>query len=264
MECLPFTREMYHSKPLLMRLPFVVLLLSLFTTSQLSAQTTLFSENFNGCALPAGWQVSSIGNQNPVWLVGYSTNNDALGQSIDSTCCLIIDDDATGDNTPAYVISFISPAFDASQHSTVELTMDVHYRDWNESAEYFDVLVTDGVTETIIAHYDQQRRNGALLSDHFTLKYDLSLITQSPQTRVILRYDDAGGYAWWAAVDNIVVRGFGNGTNVVAETFNDCQKPVDWETEVVAGDADWSFGLVDTASKGYSSGNSMDGTCFAF
>jgi len=246
-----------------MRLPFVVLLLSLFTTSQLSAQTILFSEDFNGCALPAGWQVSSVGNQNPVWLVGYSTNDDALGQSIDSTCCLIIDDDATGDNTPAYVISFTSPAFNASQHSTVELTMDVHYRDWNEAEEYFDVLVTDGVTEKIIAHYDQQRRNGQLLSDHFTLKYDLSLITQSPQTRIILRYNDAGGYAWWAAVDNIMVRGFGIGTNVVAETFNDCQKPTDWETEVVAGDADWSFGLVDTASKGYSSGNSMDGTCFA-
>lgn len=246
-----------------MRLRIVVLLLLLCNTGWLVAQATLLSEDFNSCALPAGWQVSSIGNQNPIWLVGFSTNDDALGQSIDSTCCLIIDDDATGNNTPAYVIDFISPAFDASQHSTVELTMDVHYRDWNESEEYFDVLVTDGVTETRIAHFDQQRRNGDMLSDHFTLKYDLSLVTQSPQTRIILRYDDGGGFAWWAAVDNILVRGYGNGTNVVAENFNGCQKPLNWETEIVAGDADWQFGLVDTASKGYSSGNSMDGTCFA-
>ncbi|MCC6278965.1 MAG: hypothetical protein IT262_00090 [Saprospiraceae bacterium] len=247
-----------------MRFRIVVFLLFFCCISRLTSQVTLLSEDFNGCALPAGWQVSSIGNQNSVWLVGYSTNNDALGQSIDSTCCLIIDDDATGDNTPSYVIDFKSPAFDASQHSTVELTMDVHYRDWNESEEYFDVLVTDGVTETRLAHFDKNRRNGALLSDHFTLKYDLSLITHSPQAQIILRYDDAGGFAWWAAVDNILVRGFGNGTNVVAETFNACQKPVDWETEIVAGDADWSFGLIDTASKAYSSGTSMDGSCFAF
>ena len=130
-----------------MRLRFIVLLLSLLFSGYAKAQVTLFSEDFNSCALPAGWQVVSVGNQNPVWLVGYSTNNDALGQSIDSTCCLIIDDDATGDNTAPYVISFISPAFDASQHSTVELTMDVHYRDWNQANEYFDVLITDGVTE---------------------------------------------------------------------------------------------------------------------
>ncbi len=242
----------------------VVLLLLLGETMGLSAQVTLFSENFNQCSLPAGWEVSSIGNQNPAWLVGFSTNNDALGQSIDGTCCLIIDDDQTGDNTAAYVISFTSPPFDASQHSTVELTMDVHYRDWGEAQEYFDVLVTDGVTETKIAHYDQQRRNGELLSDHFTLKYDLSLVTRSPQTRIILRYDDAGGFAWWAAVDNILVRGYGEGTNVVAESFNGCQKPEGWETVIVAGNDDWKFGLIDTISKAYSNGNSMDGTCFAF
>lgn len=246
-----------------MRLRIVAFFLLVLAAHTLRAQTVLFSEDFNDCALPSGWQVSSVGNQNPVWLVGYSTNNDALGQSIDSTCCLIIDDDATGDNTAPYVISFTSPAFDASQFSTIELTMDVHYRDWAPSQEYFEVLVTDGVTEHRIARYDEHRRNGALLSDHFTLKYDLSLITHSPQTRIILRYDDAAGFAWWAAVDNILIRGYGNGTNVVAETFNDCQKPAGWETEIVAGDADWQFGLVDTASKGYSNGNSMDGTCFA-
>lgn len=246
-----------------MRLRIIVLLLSILVVNCLPAQVTLFSEDFNSCSLPAGWQVSSVGNQNPVWLVGYSTNNDALGQSIDSTCCLIIDDDATGDNTLPYVISFTSPAFDASQHSTVELNMDVHYRDYGPSQEYFDVLITDGVTEQLIAHYDANRHNGALLSDHFTIKYDLSLLTNSAQTRIILRYDDAAGFAWWAAVDNILVRGYGNGTNVVAESFNSCQKPVDWETEIVAGDDDWQFGLVDTASKGYSNGNSMDGTCFA-
>lgn len=246
-----------------MRLRIVVLLLSILVTGRLIAQVTLFSEDFNSCALPTGWQVSSVGNQDPFWLVGYSTNDDAEGQSIDSTCCLIIDDDAAGGNSLPYVISFISPAFDASQHSTVELSMDVHYRDWNESEEYFDILITDGVTEKKISHYDAQRSNGAELSDHFTFKYDLSLLTQSPQTRIILRYDDAAGFAWWAAVDNILVRGFGNGTNIVKETFNDCQQPADWETQIVTGEADWQFGLVDTASKGYNDGNSMDGTCFA-
>jgi hypothetical protein len=229
-----------------------------------SAQTTLLFEDFNDCALPPGWQAVFTGNQNPVWQVGFSSNDDALGQSIDGTCCLIIDDDATGDNTPAYVANFISPPFDASQHSTIELTMDVHYRDWAADNEYFEVLVSDGVSETVIARYDRQRSNGEMLSDYFSLKYDLSLVSQSPQTRIILRYDDAAGFGWWAAVDNILVVGSGDGTNVIAESFKNCEKPAGWETQVVTGEHDWQFGYLDTASVGYDNGRSMDGTCFAF
>ncbi len=31
------------------------------------AQVALFTENFDGCVLPADWEIKSTGNQNPVW-----------------------------------------------------------------------------------------------------------------------------------------------------------------------------------------------------
>ena len=247
-----------------MRICTLFALLLAVGMSNLKAQTVLFAEDFNQCLLPPGWEVNINGNPMPTWSVGFSTNSDALGQSIDSTRCLIIDDDAEGDNTPAYIIDFVSPAFNATTFPTVLLEMDVHYRDWADSQEHFDVLVTDGTTEYLLARYDETRKNGALLSDHFNFSYDLSLLNPQGDLRIILRYDDGGGFAWWAAVDNIRVTGSGTGTNVVIETFNNCDKPAGWETEILSGVDDWRFGLIDTGSVAYNNGTSMDGTCFAY
>ena len=250
-----------------MRFPTLLLTLSFsaFCAAGLSAQTVLFAEDFNNCSLPAGWDVVKIGNQNPVWYVGDAVlNDDNNGESMNGSCFLFMDDDATGDNTPAYRIDFISPPFDASQNATVALNVDVHYRDWAAADEFFAVLVTDGVTETEISRFEKGRQTGDSLGDYITLKYDLSLVTHSPAVRLIFRYDDAGGYNWWAGVDNIQVIGAGQGSNVVAETFNTCQLPAGWESEIVTGDDGWRFGLIDTSSKAYDSGTSMDGTCFAF
>lgn len=227
------------------------------------AQTTLFTENFDACVLSAGWQVHSTGNQNPWWTVGYSVNDDAPGQSINGSCCLLIDDDQLGDNTPAYVLDFISPPFDASQHSTVALSVDVHYRDWAQAKEYFQILVTDGVNEYPLSRFENTS-TGDSLGEYITVRYDLALLTKSPAARLIFRYDDAGGYNWWAAIDNITVVGSGNGTNVVTETFNGCAKPTGWETQIVTGQDDWRFGLLDTNSNARYNGTSMDGTCFAY
>ncbi len=232
---------------------------------RLAAQVTLLAEDFNSCTLPSGWDVVKNGNQDVVWYVGDAVlNDDDNGQSMNGSCFLFIDDDATGDNTPPYSIDFVSPPFDASQHATVELKVDIHYRDWYDAEESFTVLVTDGVTVKEIRRFDRERQTGDTLDEFITLKYDLSLVTQSPNARLIFRYDDAGGYNWWAAVDNITVTGYGEGLNVIAETFNDCQLPTGWESTIVTGDDAWQIGLVDTASKAYDNGSSMDGSCFVF
>ncbi|MBP6810437.1 MAG: T9SS type A sorting domain-containing protein [Saprospiraceae bacterium] len=229
-----------------------------------NAQVSLLTENFDGCTLPAGWQVNMTGNQNPVWYIGDAVqNDDNNGQSMNGSCFLFIDDDATGDQTQTYVIDFISPPFDASQHPTVELSVDVHFRDWDQADEYFEVLVTDGTTETLIRRYDNFHATGSNLYEFETLLFDLTLVTNSPNAQLIFRYDDAGGFNWWAGVDNISVTGKGQGTNVVVESFNGCEKPAGWETQIVAGVDDWKFGLI-TEGAALGGGNSMDGSCFAF
>lgn len=230
----------------------------------LQSQVALFTENFDACALSAGWQVNITGNQNAVWYVGATNqNDDNNGQSMNGSCFLFIDDDATGDQTPPFVIDFVSPPFDASQHPTVELSVDVHYRDWGQADEQFDVLVTDGVTETLIRRYDEFRSTGGNLYEFETLVFDLSLVTNSPNARLIFRYDDAAGFGWWAGVDNISVVGKGQGVNVLVESFNGCEKPAGWETQIVAGVDDWKFGFI-TEGGALGGDNSMNGSCFAF
>ncbi len=247
-----------------MRLRLLVCLLLLSTLS-LPAQVTLYSENFNNCALPAGWQVNVSGNPAPTWSVGISQNNDAPGQSIDGSCFLFIDDESEGNNTPAYTISFTSPAFDASQHTKVELSMDVHYHDWDGANDYLSIFVLDGTTEKLISRFDEFRKNGSNISDHFTLKADLALLTQSPTARLIIRYSDGGGeWVWWAGVDNIKITGSGTGSNVIRETFSGCAKPAGWTTELLSGSDNWQFGLLQPGSNALQGGNSMDGTCFAY
>jgi len=230
----------------------------------LQAQVALLNENFNACNLPAGWQVNITGNQNPVWYVGNSVQNTHNnGQSMNGSCFLFIDDDATGDQTPGYILDFVSPVFDASQQPTIELSVDVHYRDWNSAGESFEVLVTDGTDETLIRRYDNNHATGNNLYEFETLVFDLSILTKSPNARLIFRYNDAGSFNWWAGIDNLSVTGKGQGTNVVAESFNGCEKPAGWETKIVAGLDDWKFGVI-TEGAALNGGNSMDGSCFAF
>lgn len=247
-----------------MRLFIASAVLCLGIFSPALAQVTLLSEDFNSCTLPANWAVQSSGNQNPVWYVGDAVqNNDNNGQSMNGSCFLFIDDDATGDQTPAYQLDFITPAFDASQYPTIELSVDVHYRDWGDADEYFDVLLTDGVTETLIRRYDKYRSTGSNLYEYETLVFDLAILTKSPNARIIFRYNDAGGFNWWAGFDNFSITGKGQGVNVIAESFNSCSKPSGWETEVLTGNDDWQFGLI-TQGAGLGGSNSMDGTCFVY
>jgi hypothetical protein len=230
----------------------------------LHAQEILFSDNFDNCALAQGWQVTSVGNQNPVWYIGSALqNDDNNGQSMNGSCFLVLDDDATGDQTPAYTIDFKTPAFDASQYATVLLTVDVHYRDWTDGNEWFEVLVTDGTTEKLVSRFDETRSTGDNLEQFVTVRYDLSLLTQSPNARIIFRYDDANAFNWWVALDNVQVQGFGTGKNVVAEPFNQCALPDGWTSEILAGNVPWQFGKITNPAMG-TNPVSMDGTCFVY
>jgi hypothetical protein len=245
-----------------LRASAVLLLLQLAAFSGLRAQATLLSEDFNDCQFPPTWQVHITGNQNAIYYVTDAiTNNDDIGQSMNGSCFLFIDDDALGDNTPGYVLDVISAPFDASLYPQNELTVDVHYRDWSQANEYFAILVTDGVTETELTRFDNTNPTGDSIFKFVTFKADLSLFTHASNVRLIFRYDDAGGFDWWAGFDNVKIVGSGTGTNVITEPFNGCTKPTGWETQIISGQADWVFGKDVNPKSG--NGKSIDGSCFA-
>ena len=226
----------------------------------LAGQTILFEDDFNSCALSSDWTVSIDGNQDFVWYVGTPINPKSDSTSIDGTCMLVMDDDATGNNTPALVADFRTPFFDGRGFATVLLEADVHYRDLGNLDDAFEIVLYNGSTEKVLARYDSKNPTGSQFSKYVSLSSDMSLYGQSDSMQVIFRYADAGGYAWWAGIDNIRITGIGQGTPVVIETFDSCALPAGWTSEVVAGDFDWFY--TPPPSTRYSPGSSMNGSCF--
>lgn len=229
----------------------------------LDAQEVIFSENFDsGCSLPPGWSVQIAGNQNAVWYVDNGLrNNDQNGLSMNGSCFLVIDDDALGNNTPSYSCDVISAPFDISQYPTISLSADIHYRDHGPSAESFQILLSDENGEHVLRTFAQGNSTGDSLFEFITAKFDLSFISSSPNARLVFRYNDGGGFAWWAAVDNIMVTGGGNGINVMKENFNDCTRPAGWQTQILTGNHDWQFGSTPNPK---ATGKNLDGTCMAY
>ena len=225
----------------------------------LAGQTVLFEDDFNTCALSSDWTVSIDGNQNFVWYVGTPVNPKSDSTSIDGTCMLVMDDDATGNNTPALVADFRTPFFDGRGFATVLLEVDVHYRDLGNLDDAFEIVLYNGTTDRVLSRYDGKNPTGSQFSKYVTFTSDMSLYGQSDSMQVIFRYADAGGYAWWAGIDNVRITGIGQGTPVVIETFDSCALPAGWTSEVVAGDFDWFFTPPPITRS--SPGSSIKGSC---
>ncbi len=230
----------------------------LFFSGFSQAQISLLSEDFNSCSFPVGWSLNVIGDGTPVYTVGMPDNGDSDGSTIDGSCMLIIDDDETGDNTPAYTIQVISSAFDGTQFPLIELNLDVHWRPYQGST--LKIKVFDGVNYHEVRSWGDGDATGEQFSEFENVTLDLSFFASS-NMQLVIEYDDNGIWGWWAGVDNIEIVGKGSGTNVVLETFNDCTIPTGWTTQIQQGDDDWQFGFIDN---GNASSNSMNGTCFAY
>jgi hypothetical protein len=227
---------------------------------RLSAQEVLFSEDFNACELPSAWQVEANGNPDAVWLVGTPDNPNSNGQTIDGSCMLIFDDDATGDQTPAWKARLSSPAFDASGWTDVQLSMDVAFRNYNGSAS-LSILVFDGFEFQEVAVYQgAASQTGEQLSDYATFTADLSFYA-NPDMQIAIEYEDGGVWSWWAGVDNIQITGSGTAKTVLLENFNDCGLPPDWVSYIGAGDSSWQIGFMINPN---ATASSMNGSCFAW
>lgn len=239
----------FHFLPLFILLPFA-----------LSAQEVLFSEDFNNCAVPSAWQVEANGNPDAVWLVGMPDNPNSNGETIDGSCMLIFDDDATGDQTPAWKVRLTSPVFDAGDWSDIQLSMDVAFRNYNGGAS-LSILVFDGNAFQEVAVYQGAgSQTGEQFSDFATFTADLSFYA-NPEMQIAIEYDDGGVWSWWAGVDNIQITGSGTAKPVLLENFNSCGLPADWISYVGAGDSSWQIGYMNNPN---SAAASMNGSCFAW
>lgn len=239
-------------------LPLFLLLLSTVATT---AQELLFEEDFNSCGLSSNWTVNLTGNPDAAWSVGLPENENSDGSTIDGSCMLIMDDDATGENSPAWTLQLESPPFDATGWSRVTLYTDVHFRNY-DGLDAFDLLAFDGNEWQLLRRFQGvEGQTGTQFSAFLPVEIDLTFFAHET-LQIAVRYDDGGTWGWWAGIDNIRVEGTGSGTPVLLETFNECALPNGWLNETLSGPAGWSFGMVDNENAG--ANNSINGSCMAF
>jgi hypothetical protein len=224
------------------------------TVHSLYGQQTLFFEDFNQCALSEQWTVKIDGNQNVAWSIGIPENPKADTLSINGSCMLVIDDDLTGDKTDSFNIRFTSAYFDGSDFSDIIFQAQVHFR--RDKEEYMRIWVDNGKKEHLIREFKNRNYSGDKFSDYVDISADLSFIA-SDSMRIIIEYDDANAWGWWAGIDNISVTGSKDGKIVLGENFNDCKLPEGWTTEILNGVDDWNFGV-------FNDGRTIDGSCFVY
>lgn len=237
---------------------FFILFLSLFAYS-LTAQTVLLDEDFNDCNLPDDWTVELTGNPDAVWYISDEIDNEnSDGGTIDGSCMLVFDDDATGNGTPDWNLKLTTPAFDGTQYSTLNFSADIHFRQYEGS--YLRISVFDGTEFVSVAEWSGGINTGEQFDEYVTFTADLSFYANE-NMQIQFEFDDGQDWVWWAGVDNVFLTGEGDAENIVLSDFNSCEMPAGWSTVLFTGEDDWQFG---THEDGSDPQNSMNGTCFAF
>ncbi|MBK8678907.1 MAG: choice-of-anchor J domain-containing protein [Sphingobacteriales bacterium] len=172
----------------------------------LKAQTTLLDQNFGSSSLPPGWvQEQSAGTA--MWSFGVSTNPNASGgTSINGTPMAFFDDNILGGAAPS-TARLVSAPFDCSNHATITLDIDLHFRASGYS--FFRILVQNGNRYEILKMYTEVNYSGSKFNSFVHQTFDLSPY-RGTQTKLVFEYCDLTGQRWWAGIDNVKV--VGNGT----------------------------------------------------
>lgn len=232
----------------------ILFLFCILASQQAFSQNILFREDFDSCALSDQWTYTLTGNQDVAWGVGFPTNPKAEGLSINGSCFLYIDDDLTGDKTPPFTLRVVSDYFNGQGYSDISLQAQVHFR--RDKTEVMRLIIDNGNGEHVVREFKGRNYSGDKFSQYVDIRSDISYFA-SDSMRLIIEYVDNNEWGWWAGIDNIVITGNETGEIILGQTFNDCAKPADWQTEIVNGLDDWQFGV-------FTDGRTMDGTCFTY
>ena len=151
---------------------------------------TVFSEDFTG-GIPADWDNRDETNSGYSWQVGGA-------QETGFTDFVIADSDGAGSGAGNIVTSLTTTAIDISGLSNISIILNHDYRDLGSS--YAQLLwSTDNSTWQVLDDIQDSRR-GAVD------EYDVtSAVSGSDNLYLRFTYDDDGAWAWWWALNSIVV-----------------------------------------------------------
>lgn len=229
--------------------------------------TTIASEGFGGCSLPAGW---SVDHPNGNFSLG-TCQSGSSGFAFDCTeypgfsqagmagppagfsgCVAVVDDDNAGDGGPTGTGCIISSAVNTNGFTDITLEFDWQNEVTGQGNGIFtaDVWNGSGWINVLSSTSDQNGHAEIDVSDYVNTEF---------QTRFC--YNDEGEWSWGIAIDNYELCGFETGT----PTCNDgIQNGT--ETDVDCGGATCPacvvFGCINPQAHNFNpSADQSDGSC---
>lgn len=165
--------------------------------------TELINENFDTCAQPDGWTISSTGGAT----VGNGIFFDAgpgdvpgaaVGPSVDFSGCIALISDDFADNIGVSCI--ITPVVDLTAYTNTSLTFDWQHEAFAGGGDFL-VQVWDGSMWVTVfsADDDSNGTNETVALDAYA----------NPDFQVQFCYDDEAGFQWGAGIDNVALCGSG-------------------------------------------------------
>lgn len=164
---------------------------------------TIFEEDFNNCAQPAGWSNVAVTGDS-LWLFVLNSPDAFNAGNIDGTCMALFDDDYLGPGAPASVVELTTPDIDLSLYTDAALTFDYNYNDF--IGESFAVDVWDGaVWVNVLTETSDNIGTWGAGPPYADATIDLSTYSNS-DFKVRFVYDDSGGnWGWYIGLDNVEV-----------------------------------------------------------
>lgn len=179
-----------------------------FLIAQMSiAQTIEIDESFDSCSMPTGWTTNILAGQDD-WVFGQVNNGNAwAGSTMNGTCMAFFDDDGIGDSAPSSVVQLISPPINGIVYENIDLSFQLHFRGYANSN--LKVKVKNGNDIYAIDTYVDEEISGNQFVNYDTMYYDISAY-RGPNMQIIFEFDDDNNWAWWCAVDEVIVTGIGS------------------------------------------------------
>jgi hypothetical protein len=180
----------------------LLVLLGLLTGGILSAQI-IQSENFNGCALPAGWTENILsGTQG--WLFVSASPDLGNPGNIDGSCMVLFDDDWLGSAAPFSTVELVSPAVDITGFSLVNLEFDYNLQEYGPAVgDGFTVDVWDGSAWVTVYSVTDLNDCGAWTCGPPYPHAEIDVTAYAnPGFQVRFTYNDGSEWAWYFGMDN--------------------------------------------------------------
>lgn len=184
----------------------ITLLLALLTFSLGANAQVIFSEDFEGGAIPAGWtniNESPLGDATHVWTIDntgeayyFNVGNTYMYDEGLAGSYAIFNSDAHGGGEAT--ASLTSPAFDCSAGGTIMLSFNAWFTSGYGGTAKVEASADGGSTWTVVEEYAASNDYGAKI-------FDITSIVGTSATAHV-KFTYAGDYAYYYAVDNITVQ----------------------------------------------------------